>query len=58
MTNTRTNAHITAQVAVEAIINCEGDGYEQATMRAVWDEAHTQGVASLYIDMLTALIIW
>lgn len=56
MTNNRTAAHITAQVAVEAIVNCEGDGMEPDTMLTVLDYAREQGVGSIYIGMLEDLI--
>lgn len=43
---------ITAQVAVEAIVNLYGDGYELETIRAVMEEGTLMGVAPLYLDML------
>lgn len=47
---------ITAQVAVEAIINVNGDGYDTATMQAVREVAIREGVANFYLDPLRILI--
>lgn len=47
---------ITAQVAVEAIINCHGDGFDVATMEAVLSDGESLGVASLYLNMLADII--
>jgi hypothetical protein len=56
MTNTNTATRITAQVAVEAIINSEGYGYETSTMQAVREVAIREGVANFYLDPLRILI--
>ena len=45
-------ARVTAQIACEAIVNHEGDGYSLADMIAVFEVATTQRVAPLYVDML------
>jgi len=55
MTNTNINT-ITAQVAVEAIINSYGDGYDTSTMQAVREVAIREGVADFYLDPLRVLI--
>lgn len=41
-----------AQVAVEAIANAYGDGYDVDTIRAVIAEAEVVGVSSFYVDMI------
>lgn len=48
----RTPRQIAAQVAVEAIVNAYGDGYDVETVRAVLAEAEEVGVADIYVDML------
>ena len=51
------NAHrITLQVAVEAIVNHTGDGYDLETMATVLDDARDAGVPKLYVDMLAELV--
>ena len=42
----------TAQVAVEAIVNVYGDGYDLETIAAVRSEAIAAGVSDFYVDML------
>lgn len=46
---------ISAQVATEAIIN-DSQGYDVSTVEAVLDEARVAGVASLYVEMLEAVL--
>lgn len=46
------NARIAAQVAVEAVINCNGDGYERVTIDAVIANGEANGVAELYMEMI------
>lgn len=48
--NNRTASFITAQVAVEAIINSYGEGYEANSVAAVIAFARHEGVADLYIE--------
>lgn len=51
------SAHrITLQVAVEAIVNHEADGYDLETMSTVLDDARDAGVPNLYVDMLAELV--
>lgn len=50
MTNNRTPAHITAQVAVEAIINHPEEGLTPEAMAAVIAFARHEGVDRLYLD--------
>lgn len=50
------DARVTAQVAVEAITNCYGDGYDLSTMQAVRAFAVEQGVGDFYLDPLRILI--
>lgn len=56
MTNNRTATHITAQVAAEAIINCDGEGMDVDTANAVLEVAHREEVAPLYLGMLEETI--
>lgn len=46
----------TAQVAVEAIANEYGHGYDVETIAAVIAEAEAVGVASFYVDMIRPLV--
>lgn len=52
----RTDSHVAAQVAVESIVDCGGDGYALDTMMAVLRNAEREGVAALYVDMLRDLV--
>lgn len=47
---------VTAQVAVEAIVNFDGEGYDTSTMSLVLAHARGVGVAAFYTDMLAALV--
>ena len=49
--NNRPASFITAQVAVEAIINCNGDGMEADSIAAVLAFARNEGIADLYLGM-------
>lgn len=53
---TRTATQITAQVAVEAIVNDAAD-YDLDTMKSVYEVAIREGVAKLYVSMLSEAII-
>lgn len=61
MTTNNTNIHpndlkIAAQVAVEAIINTYGDGYDLTTMQVVREVGTKAGVDDFYLDPLRILI--
>lgn len=47
-----TPERLTAQIACEAIINHEDDGYTLTDMAHVFEVACREGVGSLYLDML------
>lgn len=49
-------SRITAQIAVEAIVNHAEDGYTLTDMIAVQDDGHAAGVPALYMEMLAELI--
>jgi len=47
---------LTAQIACEAILNHEDDGYTLTDMAHVFEVAARQGVAPFYLGMLADLI--
>jgi len=47
----RTDAHIAAQVAVEAVAN-EPHGFDEATRLAVLRNGEAEGVADFYLNMI------
>lgn len=47
---------VTAQVAVEAIVNAHGDGYDVSTMHVVLADAEAAGVDHFYVDMLRQVV--
>lgn len=47
---------ITAQVAVEAIVNHPDDGWDMPTMTTVLADARALGVPALYVDMLDEMV--
>lgn len=53
---TRTVIQVVAQVAVEAIANVEGDGYELETMEMVYEFGEAARVPDLYMEMLRNVI--
>lgn len=52
MTHHHTSAKISAQIACEAIINHEDEGYTLRDLVAVFEIADREGVASFYVDDL------
>lgn len=52
-----TPAQTTAQVAVEAIINVDGDGYDTDTMRNVFRAAAQENISDFYLIPLRSLIM-
>lgn len=53
---TRTAAQIAAQVAVEAIANAGGEGYDRDTIAAVLANGVAEGVAPMYLDLVAPLL--
>lgn len=51
-----THERTTAQIACEAIINHEHDGYTLADMAAVFEIATRERVGALYVEMLVEVI--
>jgi hypothetical protein len=47
-----TPERLTAQIACEAIVNHESDGYSLTDMAHVFEVACREGVAALYVDTL------
>lgn len=55
--STNANRRTTAQIACEAIINHEDDGYSLADMLAVFEVAVEAGVAPFYVGEVEARIM-
>lgn len=56
MPYTMTAERLTAQIACEAIVNHEHDGYTLRDMAAVYEIAAREGVGDLYVSMLLECI--